>query len=136
MCVCVCVRACVCVCVRTWCVWRVWRVCVCMHACVRACVRACICMCAYAFVCTCIILCMRIYGGAPFTVTWEESDFDIPSDVIVLIVPQVVSTSRTPGHTKHFQTIFLTRSLRLCDCPGLVFPSLISKQLQVPFQPR
>lgn len=44
---------------------------------------------------------------------------------------QVVSTSRTPGHTKHFQTIFLTRSIRLCDCPGLVFPSLVDRQLQV-----
>ena len=44
---------------------------------------------------------------------------------------QVVSTSRTPGHTKHFQTIFLTPNVRLCDCPGLVFPSIVSKQLQV-----
>ena len=44
---------------------------------------------------------------------------------------QMVSTSRTPGHTKHFQTIFLSRSVRLCDCPGLVFPSLVEKQLQV-----
>ena len=26
---------------------------------------------------------------------------------------------RTPGHTKHFQTIFLTKSVKLCDCPGL-----------------
>ena len=44
---------------------------------------------------------------------------------------QVVSTSRTPGHTKHFQTIFLTANVRLCDCPGLVFPSVVGKQLQV-----
>ena len=44
---------------------------------------------------------------------------------------QVVSTSRTPGHTKHFQTIFLTPNVRLCDCPGLVFPSVVGKQLQV-----
>lgn len=46
---------------------------------------------------------------------------------------QVVSTSRTPGHTKHFQTIFLTPNVRLCDCPGLVFPSVVGKQLQVCF---
>jgi len=46
---------------------------------------------------------------------------------------QVVSTSRTPGHTKHFQTIFLTANVRLCDCPGLVFPSIVGKQLQVRF---
>ena len=44
---------------------------------------------------------------------------------------KVVSVSRTPGHTKHLQTIFLTKSVRLCDCPGLVFPSLINKQLQI-----
>uniref|UniRef100_A0A1B0ASA8 Guanine nucleotide-binding protein-like 1 n=1 Tax=Glossina palpalis gambiensis TaxID=67801 RepID=A0A1B0ASA8_9MUSC len=44
---------------------------------------------------------------------------------------KVVSVSRTPGHTKHFQTIFLTKSVRLCDCPGLVFPSSTSKYLQV-----
>ncbi|KYQ96922.1 guanine nucleotide binding protein 1 [Tieghemostelium lacteum] len=41
-----------------------------------------------------------------------------------LIGRKVVSTSRTPGHTKHFQTILLTRTIQLCDCPGLVFPAL------------
>jgi ribosome biogenesis GTPase A len=44
---------------------------------------------------------------------------------------KVVSVSRTPGHTKHFQTIFLTPNVRLCDCPGLVFPSKAPKVLQV-----
>ena len=44
---------------------------------------------------------------------------------------QVVSVSRTPGHTKHFQTIFLTPTVRLCDSPGLVFPSKVDKNLQV-----
>uniref|UniRef100_A0A1I8P0L4 Guanine nucleotide-binding protein-like 1 n=1 Tax=Stomoxys calcitrans TaxID=35570 RepID=A0A1I8P0L4_STOCA len=44
---------------------------------------------------------------------------------------KVVSVSRTPGHTKHFQTIFLTNVVRLCDSPGLVFPSSTSKYLQV-----
>ena len=48
-----------------------------------------------------------------------------------LFPPQLVSTSRTPGHTKHFQTLFLSRSVRLCDCPGLVFPSLVDRRLQV-----
>ncbi|KAF9923087.1 Guanine nucleotide-binding-like protein 1 [Linnemannia zychae] len=43
----------------------------------------------------------------------------------------VVSTSRTPGHTKHFQTIHLTHNVRLCDSPGLVFPSLLPKPLQI-----
>jgi hypothetical protein len=45
---------------------------------------------------------------------------------------KVVSTSRTPGHTKWRQTIFLSPKLVLQDCPGLVFPALdVPKQLQV-----
>ncbi|XP_023163855.1 guanine nucleotide-binding protein-like 1 [Drosophila hydei] len=44
---------------------------------------------------------------------------------------KVVSVSRTPGHTKHFQTIFLVQNVRVCDCPGLVFPSSTPKSLQV-----
>nr|CAB3250077.1 guanine nucleotide-binding protein-like 1 [Phallusia mammillata] len=48
-----------------------------------------------------------------------------------LIGRKVVSTSVTPGHTKYFQTYFLTPTVKLCDSPGLVFPSLIDKQQQV-----
>jgi len=48
-----------------------------------------------------------------------------------LMGKKVVSVSRTPGHTKHFQTIFLTPKVKLCDCPGLVFPSRVSKPMQV-----
>ncbi|XP_050419959.1 guanine nucleotide-binding protein-like 1 isoform X2 [Adelges cooleyi] len=48
-----------------------------------------------------------------------------------LMGKKVVSVSRTPGHTKHFQTIFLTPTVRLCDCPGLVFPSKLPKPIQV-----
>lgn len=44
---------------------------------------------------------------------------------------KVVSVSRTPGHTKHFQTIYLTKNVCLCDCPGLVFPSTVPKQIQI-----
>ncbi|KAG4066933.1 hypothetical protein HA402_007681 [Bradysia odoriphaga] len=44
---------------------------------------------------------------------------------------KVVSVSQTPGHTKYFQTIFLTKNVRLCDCPGLVFPSCVPRKLQV-----
>lgn len=44
---------------------------------------------------------------------------------------KVVSVSKTPGHTKHFQTIFLTNNVRLCDCPGLVFPSSVPRSIQV-----
>ncbi|KAJ3056691.1 Guanine nucleotide-binding-like protein 1 [Rhizophlyctis rosea] len=44
---------------------------------------------------------------------------------------KVVSTSRSPGHTKHFQTIHLTPEVRLCDCPGLVFPAVMPKPVQI-----
>ncbi|KAI8854599.1 P-loop containing nucleoside triphosphate hydrolase protein [Chytridium lagenaria] len=44
---------------------------------------------------------------------------------------KVVSTSRTPGHTKHFQTIHINKTVRLCDCPGLVFPGVLPKPLQI-----
>ncbi|PZC73787.1 hypothetical protein B5X24_HaOG208762 [Helicoverpa armigera] len=43
----------------------------------------------------------------------------------------VVSVSKTPGHTKHFQTIYLTPQVRLCDCPGLVFPSKVPRPIQI-----
>lgn len=32
---------------------------------------------------------------------------------------KTVSVSKTPGHTKHFQTIHISENIRLCDCPGL-----------------
>lgn len=44
---------------------------------------------------------------------------------------KVVSVSKTPGHTKHFQTNFLTNNVCLCDCPGLVFPSSTPRKVQV-----
>lgn len=44
---------------------------------------------------------------------------------------KVVSVSRTPGHTKYFQTIYLTENVRLVDCPGLIFPSSTPRGLQV-----
>ncbi|EMP27863.1 Guanine nucleotide-binding protein-like 1 [Chelonia mydas] len=48
-----------------------------------------------------------------------------------LVGHKVVSVSRTPGHTKYFQTYFLTPTVRLCDCPGLIFPSLVHRELQI-----
>ncbi|KAK7595468.1 hypothetical protein V9T40_013293 [Parthenolecanium corni] len=53
------------------------------------------------------------------------------SVINALMGKKVVSVSKTPGHTKHFQTIFLTPTVKLCDCPGLVFPSKVPKVLQV-----
>lgn len=48
-----------------------------------------------------------------------------------LVGRKVVSVSRTPGHTKYFQTYYLTKTVKLCDCPGLVFPSYVAKQIQI-----
>lgn len=45
---------------------------------------------------------------------------------------KVVSSSRTPGHTKHLQTMHLSNSIRLCDSPGIIFPFKgIKRPLQV-----
>lgn len=43
-----------------------------------------------------------------------------------------VRASKTPGKTKHFQTIFwgARREIKIVDCPGLVCPSLVPMELQ------
>jgi len=42
------------------------------------------------------------------------------------------SESRTPGHTKHRQTLYLNPTVVLSDCPGLVFPVVdVPRQLQI-----
>lgn len=53
-----------------------------------------------------------------------------------LLGRSAVGVSRAPGRTRYFQTHFLTPSVRLCDCPGLVFPSRAPPELQVRRQPR
>ncbi|KAG0090232.1 hypothetical protein BGZ93_009241 [Podila epicladia] len=50
------------------------------------------------------------------------------STINALLGEHAVSVSSTPGKTKHFQTIHLTPSMILCDCPGLVFPSFATTQ--------
>mmetsp|Transcript_4330 Transcript_4330/g.7606 ORF Transcript_4330/g.7606 Transcript_4330/m.7606 type:complete len:566 (-) Transcript_4330:82-1779(-) len=43
-----------------------------------------------------------------------------------------VSMSRTPGKTKHLQTLELADTeMTLCDCPGLVFPSVVATKSQL-----
>ncbi|XP_059801425.1 large subunit GTPase 1 homolog [Hypanus sabinus] len=42
-----------------------------------------------------------------------------------------VSVSATPGHTKHFQTLYVEADLCLCDCPGLVMPSFVSTKAEM-----
>ncbi|KAJ3892855.1 P-loop containing nucleoside triphosphate hydrolase protein [Lentinula edodes] len=42
-----------------------------------------------------------------------------------------VRASKTPGKTKHFQTLLWTSEIRLVDCPGLVMPNYVSMEMQV-----
>ena len=36
-----------------------------------------------------------------------------------------------PGKTKNYQTIFLNKFTLLCDCPGLVFPSIVNSKTEM-----
>ncbi|CAD5206857.1 unnamed protein product [Bursaphelenchus okinawaensis] len=46
------------------------------------------------------------------------------STINKIIGAKKTSVSATPGKTKHFQTLIVDEELTLCDCPGLVMPSL------------
>ncbi|XP_077572361.1 large subunit GTPase 1 homolog isoform X2 [Stigmatopora nigra] len=48
------------------------------------------------------------------------------STINTILRNKKVSVSATPGHTKHFQTLYVEPGLCLCDCPGLVMPSFVS----------
>lgn len=50
-----------------------------------------------------------------------------------LMGKKVVSASRTPGHTKHFQTIIYSEEIILCDCPGDSLTSLNCSTTKVSF---
>ncbi|KAF8475946.1 hypothetical protein BDZ91DRAFT_710636 [Kalaharituber pfeilii] len=53
------------------------------------------------------------------------------STINALIKAKKVSVSSTPGKTKHFQTIHLSPSVMLCDCPGLVFPNFATTKAEL-----
>lgn len=53
------------------------------------------------------------------------------STINALIKAKKVSVSSTPGKTKHFQTIHLSPSVLLCDCPGLVFPNFATTKAEL-----
>lgn len=53
------------------------------------------------------------------------------STINALIGAKKVSVSSTPGKTKHFQTIHLSDSVLLCDCPGLVFPNFATTKAEL-----
>ncbi|RMZ85945.1 hypothetical protein DV737_g138, partial [Chaetothyriales sp. CBS 132003] len=53
------------------------------------------------------------------------------STINALIGAKKVSVSATPGKTKHFQTIHLSDTVILCDCPGLVFPNFATTKAEL-----
>ncbi|XP_035033104.1 large subunit GTPase 1 homolog [Hippoglossus stenolepis] len=53
------------------------------------------------------------------------------STINTILRNKKVSVSATPGHTKHFQTLFVEPGMCLCDCPGLVMPSFVSTKAEM-----
>lgn len=53
------------------------------------------------------------------------------SVINVLCRKKLVGVAAQPGKTKHLQTLILSETVTLCDCPGLVFPSLISSRSEM-----
>ncbi|XP_054160538.1 large subunit GTPase 1 homolog [Oppia nitens] len=53
------------------------------------------------------------------------------STINAILQSKRVSVSATPGKTKHFQTLILDNELTLCDCPGLVFPNIVSSKAEM-----
>ncbi|XP_062955489.1 large subunit GTPase 1 homolog [Cynocephalus volans] len=53
------------------------------------------------------------------------------STINTILGNKKVSVSATPGHTKHFQTLYVEPGLCLCDCPGLVMPSFLSTKAEM-----
>jgi len=55
------------------------------------------------------------------------------STVNVLVAAKKTSVSSTPGKTKHFQTLQVpdVPTMLLCDCPGLVFPTVAGSKAQM-----
>lgn len=50
------------------------------------------------------------------------------SVINALLGTKKVSASATPGKTKHIQTIALNDLITLCDCPGIVLPSVVASK--------
>ncbi|XP_019937026.2 large subunit GTPase 1 homolog [Paralichthys olivaceus] len=53
------------------------------------------------------------------------------STINTILRNKKVSVSATPGHTKHFQTLYVEPGMCLCDCPGLVMPSFVSTKAEM-----
>lgn len=67
--------------------------------------------------------------GTPITVGMVGFPNVGKSSVInALLGTKKVSASSTPGKTKHLQTIALNDDITLCDCPGIVLPSVVASK--------
>lgn len=67
--------------------------------------------------------------GEPITVGMVGFPNVGKSSVInALLGAKKVSASSTPGKTKHIQTITLNEDITLCDCPGIVLPSVVASK--------
>eukprot|EP00961_Rhodomonas_salina_P270637 3656711-Rhodomonas_salina.4 len=53
------------------------------------------------------------------------------STMNALLGQKKVGVTSTPGKTKHFQTMIVSQDVMLCDCPGLVFPSVVSSRAEM-----
>lgn len=53
------------------------------------------------------------------------------SVINVLCRKKRVGVAAQPGKTKHLQTLIISDTVTLCDCPGLVFPSLLSSRSEM-----
>ncbi|XP_030072605.1 large subunit GTPase 1 homolog [Microcaecilia unicolor] len=53
------------------------------------------------------------------------------STINTILGNKKVSVSATPGHTKHFQTLYVEPGFCLCDCPGLVMPSFVATKAEM-----
>jgi large subunit GTPase 1 len=53
------------------------------------------------------------------------------SVINALIGRKKVGVASMPGKTKHFQTLKLTETVILCDCPGLVFPKVHANRAEM-----
>ncbi|RMJ28387.1 GTP-binding protein [Aspergillus sp. HF37] len=53
------------------------------------------------------------------------------STINALLGAKKVSVSATPGKTKHFQTVYLSPEIILCDCPGLVLPNFATTKAEL-----
>jgi large subunit GTPase 1 len=53
------------------------------------------------------------------------------STINALFGSKKTAVAATPGKTKHFQTLFVSDSLCLCDCPGLVMPQFAHSKAEM-----